>query len=551
MKKRLSMRGVIYLIGLGPLTVLAVVLLIYTSIKLESTVHEEVKHKLEVSTAALREYELENYALNGEFSYFHDFIDAMSKTDVQLTLILDNKRFITTLRNEDGTRNEGTTIDDKVYEALLAGECYYSKDIVIGGEDYAVFYEPITIDGKYVGAAFAGQSVESIQATANGMRIAIAGMVIGLYIFCILFFTWVAAIVAKPLKRASDALIEIADGDLKSEINVKSILKETIDIATSADKLNNQLRGIVTSIRRDTDKLNSSNKEFNKLFDDIYSNVENVNVAVEEMAIGATKQAQDTTSAAVQVSEMGAVVDNTDREIDNLQAVVDQMNQVSAKVDELLTNLVMLNNRAKQSIGVVEGQTKATNVSAIKIQEAIAVIQEIAEQTNLLSLNASIEAARAGEAGRGFAVVADEIRTLADNSAKSANVIEEIIREFTANSNESVEKMKEVLTDSSTEHKALLDTQAAFVMLKEEVLKVSEASDHIAEQMKHLNESRGIITEATESLSAFSEENAASTEETSATMQELSNIVDSCVEDVKSLGELSDSLQKQVEIFRL
>jgi len=50
-----------------------------------------------------------------------------------------------------------------------------------------------------------------------------------------------------------------------------------------------------------------------------------------------------------------------------------------------------------------------------------AEVVSIAMETNILALNASVEAARAGQAGKGFAVVASSIKSLADESRKTAN----------------------------------------------------------------------------------------------------------------------------------
>ena len=227
------------------------------------------------------------------------------------------------------------------------------------------------------------------------------------------------------------------------------------------------------------------------------------------------------------------------------------MNELSQTANDLLNNLVRINETTSNAIGVVNEQTRATNVSAEKIRDAVEVIQGIASQTNLLSLNASIEAARAGEMGAGFAVVAGEIRNLADSSAKSADVIKDIIQELIVNANESVDMMRDVLNDTESERTALVDTQSAFEALKTEVAEVSKASTNISEQMVKLNDSRSIVTSATENLSATSEESAAATEETSASMQELSATIENCTADVEALAKLSSSLESKVEVFKL
>ena len=551
MKMKVTMMKAVCLMGVIPILLLTVVTLTYNSSKFESTVHKEIRDKLEVSANALLQHVISEYGDAGIEEFDYDYIDALAEMGIELTLIQDNVRRATTIRNLDGTRNEGSRIDGEIYSVLKQGEAYYSDDVSIGGNRFAVYYLPILSNGQYVGAVFSGQSVESIteevnQLTRNSISLTLGVVIISLIILCL-----ISRAISKPLELAAKELTSIAAGDLTSDAKLSAIIEETKNIMFATSELRARLSSIVTNVHQDIQKLDEGNREFSQKFKDIQENINCINIVVEEIALGATSQAQDTVKTSEHIAVMSSDIVSNGRQIELLDSTVQQMSSSADVAVNLVKNLEQLNSRNTSSIETFRGQIAATSNSVEKIHAAVEIIQGIAKQTNLLSLNASIEAARAGEAGRGFAVVADEIRKLASNSAQSAEEIEGIVTELASNATESVSTTQNVLSDIKKEREALLAVESAFEDLGRNVTQVTQISGNIAEQMVDIESARSVIAEVTENLTTTAEESAASTEETCAAMQELNAVVESCVTEVQELVEMSNDLADAVSIFRV
>lgn len=443
---------------------------------------------------------------------------------------------------------KGCKVDETVTQRVLQEKNpYFDKEVDVNGQEYCGYYLPS--DGGMICAMRSNSYMSQKLKDFVLLFVGISGAVT---IVCGIALLLITGRIVGRVKRSSAVIKALAEGDLTKEIKTYPGAKEeTYVICNDAASLRDSLRAIVETIKDGAVRLDQSSDQFKEHFTTINTTVEDVNSAIDEIAQSAGALADDAIGMTGRVADMGEAIDGNNNSVNNLEVVVENMNSVSEQANHLLKGLSTLNEKTQEAIRVVSEKTKATNVSVDKIKEAVNMIQSIAGQTNLLSLNASIEAARAGEAGRGFAVVADEIRELADSSASSARVIEEIIVELLANSNDAVSEMENVTTNSEEEEKSLKQTKEIFGLLQEEVEKVSRATLDITKQMGTLIDAKDSIATSASNLSAVSEENAAATEETSASMQTLKANIDECVVEVDSLADMSRDLSMEVSKFTL
>lgn len=144
------------------------------------------------------------------------------------------------------------------------------------------------------------------------------------------------------------------------------------------------------------------------------------------------RTAQSMTGTAEHTNELSATVAAAAEEATvNVQTVASATEELSASITEIGQQIERSNaantsaaEKAEEAGSVMTELEQASH----EITDVVKLINDIAEQTNLLALNATIEAARAGDAGKGFAVVASEVKSLAGQTAKATDQIEQQIR---------------------------------------------------------------------------------------------------------------------------
>lgn len=493
---------------------------------------------------------------NETLSENYELIDKLKQErDVELSIFYGDTRVLTTLKDSSGKREINKKMSKEIYDIIQRGESYVTDDLELFGVPYSGCYVPLyqPNSDKIVGSIFCGRSQAEVNAAVHSTIVSMALSMMGVFIVAIVIGMFVITRIAKHLDGAVDYLGTLSKGALNLTVKKDLVVRkdEVGDIARAIQRLVESMRDIITNITTSSQALQGFSEKFSASFDRIAESINNVNIAVDEIANGSSSQAAETMSASQKVTQMGTALDETTANVETLGSSSVKMREYNKTAAKNLDELSAISETTKSSVLLVQNQTNQTNDSAQEIREATELITDIANQTNLLSLNASIEAARAGENGRGFAVVADEIRNLSEQSRESAERIVEIVNTLIANSNTSVTTMNEVAENIRTQNNKIEETGEMFRSLNEEIAEVTEAIEKIRKQTEALDVQKKEVLDIVDGLAAIAEQNAAGTEETSASMAEFHEIIDSCHETTEELTKLAQNLADHTERFTL
>ncbi|MCR5596508.1 MAG: methyl-accepting chemotaxis protein [Lachnospiraceae bacterium] len=456
--------------------------------------------------------------------------------------------------NEEKVGNPVENAAVKGLVAQIAAGTHPEPDVITyeykGAYKYAAYY--VDKDDQAILVVTADEDEAMGEIRSEVRKAYILAIVILLLAIALSFV--LATMITKPILGITDSINKLSTLDFTEDESLTKLSARKDENGVMARKLaglEKVLSDVIITLKERAEDVRRASETLEEGTNETSNTIEQVEVAVAEIAEGATSQAGETQKATEDVILMGNLVEDNGQELQNLVEVARGMRTASGEAQDTLHNLEEINRRAVESIGVIAEQTKTTNTSAQKIREATSLITAIAEETNLLSLNASIEAARAGEQGRGFAVVAGQIQKLAEQSNESAQQIESIIDELLSDSQKAVETMDAVEKIMNEQNDNVTQTEQKFEEVADGISASIDSIRLIRSKSEELDKTRVDVVDIVQNLTAIAEENAASTQQTSASATEVSAIVSNISEKAQDLKEIADELDEHMNKFKV
>ena len=344
-----------------------------------------------------------------------------------------------------------------------------------------------------------------------------------------------------------------------------------IPLSSDADSLGlaftqmtQDLNQVVTQIHAQAGGLAASSEQLSLLSSQMANTAEEVNAesrtaaaAVEEISVNSKTLAEN---AETMNRNSLSITEHTNQVAGNFVKIGASVDKLARSIQDVAGKAFMASITTKQAQMVSQKVTTAMDRlsrSNLEISQITQLIHNISNQTKMLALNATIEASAAGAAGKGFAVVAEEIKGLAIKSGDASNAIDGKVRGIEAETNASIEAVKEMIQSVSSlaeANQAIADqaqSQAGDAMAVDQELKSSRAKvEEVAVLTKQLSEEISSVSRASEELAQGASEVARTMSQMSLAAKETAKGSGQLNQESKSLSQMAEELNQQVSAFK-
>lgn len=355
------------------------------------------------------------------------------------------------------------------------------------------------------------------------------------------------------IERLTDSAKSISRGDLTRDVIIRPsrIPDESHELAALINLMLQNLRELVSHIKRTSCRLSESAREINSTALEISASTEEVAQSIEQISRGAETQAEMVEKTSKTIRETAVSIELVASRARETAKAARETSQTAQHGGSLANDSLERIKDYFESQETIEQQFDTFNGKLQKVGKVAECIGNIARQTNLLALNASIEAARAGESGKGFAVVAEEVRKLADSSSQSASEINDMIENLRDESRRVHEVIREGSRSLKEGRKNINITATAFEEILKTVLETERKASSIADLSQMQQDGSAKMVKAVDEIAKVADDNAAATEQVSAaTEQQLAAMQDMALA-TRELAQLADELMSVVERFQV
>lgn len=481
--------------------------------------------------------------LMGVYKYdlLNDVISSINLGRSGMAYMVNREGIVTGHPNQSLVLNQSSLVqlsggDEDAVKRVTTGETG-AAEFPIDGERMLVAFSPIR--GTQWSLVIQIPKSDYSHFINWAMLISILATLAGLMVSVLLILRFASSI-SRPVKRVTDRMVALSNGDLHTKVLPVStgdeleVMTQTLD--DTLERVNRYISDIqqVLTCVADGDLRTGPQVDYKGDFVLIRGSLHTIAQSMNETLLGFRAAADRLTAMAEQLNGQSAQLlqasleqnQSTDELVcevshvkERLANVVDSSCQTRSQTDEIARRI----RSANEHMAALSSAMDDISANAQQITKIAKDIDDIAFQTNILSLNATVEAARAGASGKGFAVVANEVKQLAEKSAKAAQSAIEMV-----NNTKTIIQTGVVLT---------ADTAGSLQAISDVSTQISTISDQLTAAVQGQESALTVMEERIAAISAIADrnlQNAGETEQSSA-----------------SLAKEAEALQAQVQKFAL